>query len=256
MILMGFGSLNAQDLPYPDRHSTSITDQWLSCTAAANPNLGRGSGHWLRIDLGDTYVLQNSKVWNFNTPERINSYENVSNFVTLPGKLTDGIKEAYVDLSLDGINWVEWGRFSIVRADGLSTYEGQAGPNFNGALARHILITPISNHGGTCYGLGEFKVNATIATTSDLNELSTTVLKAEPNPFASTTLITISDIPDGEAIISIKDISGREITRQSINVSGGETQYTFDGREITSGLYLATLITKSGSKSIKIELIK
>ncbi|MBP6540934.1 MAG: hypothetical protein KA234_11430, partial [Saprospiraceae bacterium] len=59
---------------YPDRHSTGLGDGWLSCQEAANPNPIRGNGHWIMYNLGHNYAMTTSTIWNFNTPERINSY--------------------------------------------------------------------------------------------------------------------------------------------------------------------------------------
>lgn len=46
---MGFSTLFSQ--AYPDRHSTNLTDGWLSCNATTNPNPVRGGGHWIMYNL-------------------------------------------------------------------------------------------------------------------------------------------------------------------------------------------------------------
>ncbi|MBK9255527.1 MAG: hypothetical protein IPM42_08575 [Saprospiraceae bacterium] len=57
---------------YPDRHSTSVKDTWLSCTTSANPNPARATSHWIRYDLGAIYTLSTSKFWNYNAPDNLN----------------------------------------------------------------------------------------------------------------------------------------------------------------------------------------
>ncbi|MBK6782940.1 MAG: hypothetical protein IPG79_03685 [Saprospiraceae bacterium] len=100
-----------------DRHSTSMQDAWLSCTATANPNTVRGTGHWIMYDFKDVYSLHEATFWNFNTPTRLNHYRNMSwSLNLLQGSLEDGLKDIFIDFSLDGIQWQEWGRFTIPKA--------------------------------------------------------------------------------------------------------------------------------------------
>lgn len=248
----------SQAYPFADRHSTSITDQWLSCSPSLNPNPVRGTGHWLRIDLGDIYALQSSKFWNFNTPERINSYENEPwSLNPLAGSLNDGIKEAYIDISDNGINWKEWGRFSIPKSNGSSFYEGVNGPNFAGITARYILISAISNHGGTCYGLGEIKINGTIATLSDTeNQIADVQMEADPNPFSEYTTINFGKLPVKEGMLTILDANNREITRYPLIVTDGNVSINIETKNWPAGIYFARFTSEGGSKTIKLDLIR
>ncbi len=255
VVVLGI-SLKAQ--PLPDRHSTSKGDAWMSCTASANPNAIRGNGHWFMIDFGDTYALQNSTLWNFNTPERINSFENASWSITpLPGKLIDGVKDIVIDISVDGVTWIEWGRYSVPMANGSSTYQGVIGPNFEGKIAKKILITAINNHGGTCYGLGEIRINGSIATVSNTNDiLASATLTASPNPFIQSTRVDLGGFPNGNARLILTDMTGREIFQNTIKVVGDSATYTIGGSDLPSGLYFLTAEAAGGAKTIKIEVIK
>ncbi len=125
-----------------DRHSTDWNDGWESCTMAPNPNDARGTTHWIHYDLGYDYILNEMHLWNSNAF----------------GKTDQGVQEFYVDYSLDGITWDELGVYSLSQATGSGFYEGFQGPDFNGAAARYVLITPISNYGGSCYSLGELRI--------------------------------------------------------------------------------------------------
>jgi hypothetical protein len=131
-----FGQIN------PDRHNTSWTDTWVSCTTSLSPNILRGESHWFMMDLGYNYTLGQSKLWNYNAPENLDR----------------GIQDYFIDYSLDGTNWTELGQYILNQTNGSGYYEGEAGPNFNQLNARYILITPISNYGGECYGLSEIKI--------------------------------------------------------------------------------------------------
>lgn len=256
--LFFYSSLIGQDLILPDRHSTTISEAWLSCETAPSPNPVRGNGHWILYNLNDTYALQNSKIWNFNTPERINSFENASWSITpIDGKLQDGMRDVVIDLSVDGINWQEWGRFTIPIGPGSSTYQGVAGPDFGGKIARYVLITGLSNHGGTCYGLSEVKIFGTIVTISGVEDpLKDASITASPNPFSNGSIISLTDFPAGEARISLLDISGREIFSNNIDIQSQLTTFNISGVQLTSGLYFLNVSQNGASKSIKLEVIK
>jgi hypothetical protein len=258
-LFIGFYSIVALAQPHPDRHSTSITDAWLSCTASSSPNPARGTGHWLRIDLGDTYALQGSRIWNFNTPERINSYNGASWSIQppLPGKLTDGLKDIVIDLSIDGVTWKEWGRFTLPMADASGFYSGAIGPNFDGIITRHILITAQSNYGGSCYGLGELKVFGNIATISTtIDPLEKAEMSVQPNPVVENAQVILQNFPAGKTILTFRDIMGREITRQEVDINDGTYQYTFKSQDLANGLYFLTATSSGSAKTIKIEILK
>jgi hypothetical protein len=242
----------------PDRHTTSMTDGWLSCTTSVNPNPARSISHWVMIDLGDTYALQNSTIWNFNTPARVNSYMQESwSLSPLPGALADGIKDMVIDLSTDGVNWVEWGRYSLPIANGSSTYEGSLGPNFEGKIARKILVTAINNHGGTCYGMGEIRIKGSISTTtSAADPLAEASITAQPNPFSSSTQILLDDFPTKEVVMTLRDMTGRLISQSTVTTVDGQATYTVSGLALSNGLYILTAAANGGTKTVKLEVIK
>ena len=139
--ILYLNSVNAQC--YPDRHSTSVYDSWVSDEKTNNPNTIRGQSHWIMYDLGSTYNLGQTYFWNLNDPDR----------------LDQGIKNFYVDVSADGTNWKEIGEFSIAQADGQTTYQGEAGPDFEGEKATFLLITIKDTYGtGAQAGFGEMKI--------------------------------------------------------------------------------------------------
>jgi len=127
---------------YPDRHSTSWYDGWISCEKAANPNDVYEASHWILYDLNENFELGKMHVWNSNDPSHLDY----------------GMNEVNVDYSLDGIEWINLGLFYFDPATGKSIYEGFEGPDFGGVLARYVLLTAMSNYGGECYGLSEIKI--------------------------------------------------------------------------------------------------
>lgn len=255
--IISFLNVNLNGQAYPDRHSTGLNDGWLSCQTSQNPNPARGNSHWIMYNFGDTYTLTTSTIWNFNTPERINSYNNESwSIQPLQGKLEDGIKDVVIDLSIDGINWIEHGRFTIPKAPGSSFYQGVFGPDFGGKIARYVLITAINNHGGSCYGLGEVRIMATVATTGVNNALADADIKVFPNPFSEITTVTLSDFPLGEVELSVKDLTGKLLKDMTVNVKNEKEQIQLHAANWPNGLYLLQAIQNDATKTIKIEIIK
>ena len=129
---------------YPDRHSTTWYDGWISCQIAGNPNMIRGKGHFIMYELDKTYHLFEMNIWNMNAPDLLDY----------------GFKDVIIDISIDGTNWTEFGNYTFSQASGENNFEGVEEVNFQGEEAKFILITGVSNYGGSCYGLSEIKVRA------------------------------------------------------------------------------------------------
>lgn len=257
LITIFLGNISAQDLPYPDRHSTNLSDGWLSCQSSVNPNTSRGNSHWIMYDLGDTYALTESTLWNFNTPERINSNNNESwSLSPLVGKLDDGMRDITIDLSLNGQVWQEFGRFYIPKATGSSFYQGTVGPDFGGKIARYVLITGISNHGGTCYGLGEVRFNATAVTTGVNDPLAGVAMSVLPNPFSDKATLSLEGFPVGQASLNIMDVMGKTYLQSELIISDSKNEIPLSANEMPSGLYFAQISQNGSSKTIKFEVIK
>lgn len=253
---IGFSTLFSQ--AYPDRHSTNLTDGWLSCNATTNPNPVRGGGHWIMYNLGDTYALTTSKIWNFNTPQRINSYDNQSwSLSPLSGRLEDGMQEVMIDISLNGTVWQEWGRFTIPKAPASSFYEGVYGPDFGGKLAKYILITGITNYGGSCYGLSEVKFNGTVVTVSNIDDpLKDAELSANPNPFTNQTSLKLINFPIGAIKVSLIDLLGRSVKEFDFDIRDKNEEIIISGDGLNAGFYILKLKQKDATKSIKLEVVK
>ncbi len=194
-------SLTAQC--FEDRHSRALNDGWLSCEESESPNELRGSGHWIQYDFGHVYNLGQSHIWNSSHPDF----------------LTSGISEMYIDYSLDGVTWQEWGIFSLPASNGTGFYEGTEGPDFNGLNARAILITAISNHGGSCFGLSEIRIN-TEGLISSLDEVELEVsMDVFPNPASDYTTVIASYEDAKELPLHVYNELGSLIFEASISSS-------------------------------------
>lgn len=247
----------AQNLPFPDRHSTNLSDGWLSCTPSPNPNDIRGESHWIMYDFGNSYKLYNSTVWNFNTPERINSYDNRAySRIALPGSTEDGIQDIIIDISNDGKIWTELGQFTLKKAPGSAFYEGDKGPNFNESIARFVLVTAVSNYGGKCYGLSELIINAEPITTNTKDVVTSAGLKVYPNPFREKSSLYLNDFASGDAIIQIVDVLGNLVQSHAFRINNHIETFEINGAALSAGLYFINVIQSSGNQSVKMEIIK
>ena len=155
---------------YPDRHSTNFFDGWISCEVAENPNPERGKGHFIMYDFGKVFSLGAMQIWNTNDPAHLDW----------------GMKDVAIDYSIDSITWHHAGDFTFAQGSGLSIYEGEQGPDLEGIEARYLIITGLSNYGGSCYGLSEIKIEGTEVIISDVDDLASfdcIDVSLYPNPF-------------------------------------------------------------------------
>lgn len=214
--------MNAQC--YPDRHNTTWYDGWISCEASENPNPERGVSHWILYHLGYTYHLGQMHIWNTNAVDY----------------LDDGIQSAAIDVSIDGINWIEVGEFDFERATGKTIYEGFEGPDLTGYEAKYLLITAKSNFGGPCYGLSEIRVDVNGVTNTPQVSLGGKCLevKAFPNPAADASTVNILAACSQENVnYTLLDVTGRAVFDGEIEGSGGLFQVDLNLEPLQPGTY-------------------
>ena len=235
--IVAIGCTDLISQAYPDRHSTSWTDGWVSCVETESPNIKRDPGHWIMYDFGDQYSLHASTIWNFNVPDTTNR----------------GMQDIVVDYSNDAQNWTEVAEYTVPEAPGSAFYQGDAGPDFEGVIARYVLISVLNNYGdANCVGMSELRINATIATSTNIpqGELDL-VLEASPNPASEYTNVTLSNF-DKNLNYSLSDMNGK-LLRQGI-VSNKE--FRLNTTSLVSGTYSLTVYNDTGNKSLLINVIK
>lgn len=227
---IGFGQA------YPDRHSNVADDAWLSSSASQSPNAARGSVHWIRYDLGETYAMHQSQFWNINTPGMTNAG---ANFVI-------------IDYSIDGNTWYEWGRYTLPQSNGSTFYEGVPGPDFSGLVARYVLINVISNHGNaSLYGLAEVKIDVSPATVSVKDNLLKNVeITATPNPFNINTTLHLKGVDHlKDLVYRCTDVTGKLVASGDIDGS----QIEFSGQGLAAGIYYFSIIHAGGIKTLTLD---
>jgi hypothetical protein len=222
---------------YADRHSTNWYDGWISCNTSTNPIASKGNTHWIMYDFGQAYQIYNLTLWNANDPDHLDY----------------GIMNYSIDYSIDGSNWVSSGSFSLNQASGLSVYEGEQGPNLGGVSARYVLITPISNYGGSCYGLSEVKFS--------LEEVVLDVIDSElgfdinvyPNPFDDIINLQVNtQFPEESIKYAIYDVLGRKIISKTIENPSTVNSITISGKQLVTGIYFVKISHNNTEKSFKI----
>jgi len=129
-------TINGSGLDDNDLHSTENTDMWLS--SVIDPNAA-----WIQYEFDRIYKLHQMLVWNHNS-----SVELVIGF---------GIKEATIEYSADGTNWITLGTHEFARGSGTAGYESNTTVDLSGVVAKYVKITANSNWGGFVpqFGLSE-----------------------------------------------------------------------------------------------------
>jgi len=237
MLLLSWQQIHAQC--YADRHSTNWYDGWISCETSANPIASYGNSHWILYDFGFVYTLFDSKIWNANEPNHLDY----------------GIQNFTVDYSTDAINWTHLGNFSLNQASGIAIYEGEEGPDFQGALAKYVLLTPTSNYGGSCYGFSEIKFYVDEDLSSIAEEKTGFHVVAFPNPFKDKLSITIDSLTPGKSVIfTLYDILGRNIYQKTVANVLSEKTIEIAETALSSGIYFLKI--EHNDKQTTLKLIK
>ncbi|MEL6924228.1 MAG: discoidin domain-containing protein [Bacteroidota bacterium] len=229
-LLFVFASANVMAQCYLDRHNTNWFDGWLSCNTSMNPNAMRGESHWILYNLNELYELHQLHIWNTNAPDY----------------LTSGMQSIAIDISDDGVTWTSVGEFEIPMADGSSTYEGLDLYDFEGTNAQYVLITGLSNHGGSCFGLSEMRIDVREEVIVGVEDkpLNSGCLSANifPNPISAfSKAIITSDCSRAPIQYSIQDISGKTIKTGVITMFADEVELDLNALPIVAGSYVLSL---------------
>ena len=226
---------------YPNRHSTNFFDGWISCEPAPNPNPVRPLSHFIMYDFGKIFKLGQIQIWNTNDPSHLDW----------------GMRDVAIDYSIDGEAWIPAGDFTFPQATGLSTYEGDAGPNLNDIEARYLLITGLNNYGGKCFGLSEFRVDGEEVIISDvdnLDQLECVDISIYPNPFAEKLTMLLAPGCNGDMHYVLYDALGHELKTDKFSLISGQQRAIEIGGDLPAGSYMLRI--GFGGKSIHKSIIK
>jgi hypothetical protein len=194
-----------------------------------NPNPVRGESHWILYNFNYPYELFQMHVWNTNSPDY----------------WADGMQDIVIDVSNDGVTWTEVGEFRIPMADATSTYEGVDLFNFGGTRAQYVLITGLTNHGGSCFGLSEIRIDVTdeviVADREPPKPVCLTAI-VFPNPVQAASKAIISNLCSTAPITyTIEDISGRTLQSGQLISTTGELELPLEVSPLSAGSYILSL---------------
>jgi len=121
-------TIDGSGLDAADLHSAQRTDMWLSGDIPA------GESAWIQFDFDRAYALHAMQVWNHNSE--------------LESMVGLGVKEATVEYSIDGIEWMTRGDVELTRASGRPDYATPTVIGLDGVIAQGVRISVHSNWGG------------------------------------------------------------------------------------------------------------
>lgn len=208
---------------YPDRHNTSWNEAWISCEKRDNPNSEREKGHWILYDFGHMYRLGNTKMWNLNSPEFLES----------------GIKDFYIDYSKDGLEWENLGQFTLPRAPGESRYEGEDITSFGGDTARFVLITAIDTYGGACAGISEVKIDVVevVNRLKVYQDEECFEVSVYPNPHMTEFTLSVNAFCEGKVEYSLYDHRGKLLRKETFSSDESLKIRRIQTGDLPAGLY-------------------
>ncbi len=117
-------------------------NSWVSCETRSNPNPLRGNSYWINYQFSQPEAITDIHFWNANKT----------------GESATGAKDIIIDYSIDGVNWINEGFYTLPQANESNNYEGVTLANLNGQFVQKILVTIQNNHNNTnCVSLAEVK---------------------------------------------------------------------------------------------------
>ena len=111
------------------------------------------------------------------------------------------------------------------------------GFNFNGTLANGEYCVLVKKVSGV--GIKENAYNASIG------------LTIYPSPANETVSLQYNSLTKGNTVVTITDITGREMRKNTLISSTGKNTLSIDVRTIASGVYWITLQDEQGSRTAK-----
>ncbi|UCD52039.1 MAG: discoidin domain-containing protein [Phycisphaerales bacterium] len=118
--------VNGSGLNTDDQHSTEIGDMWAATPSADEPLT-------LEFAFDGVYKLHQMLVWNYNV-----QFELLLGF---------GVKNATIEYSPDGADWVSLGEVELAQATAQERYTANTTIDFAGVAARYVRLTVNSSFG-------------------------------------------------------------------------------------------------------------
>ncbi len=215
--------LNVSGQCYPDRHNTSWNEGWISCETRPNPNPIRGNSHWIMYDFGHKYKVRHFKLWNINDPQRLN----------------DGFQQVSIDYSKDGSSWTHLNTYTLAKASGTSTYEGQYMGSFGGDSARYVIITGLTNWGGNCSGIAEVQIETLGANVNPHATVMNQCMSVSiyPNPHTTAFNLNLTTTCTGPITWQIYNSIGQKLTQGNLGSEITTITQSIPTNQLAPGIY-------------------
>jgi Concanavalin A-like lectin/glucanases superfamily/F5/8 type C domain len=131
-------TIDGSGLNEDDQHSIDDTAMWLATGNGIDPV-------WIQYEFDRAYQLHELLVWNYNV-----QFELVLGF---------GIKDATIEYSTDGAEWIVFGDVEFAQATATASYASNTTIALNGIMAKYVRLTVVSGYGVMGqFGLSEVRL--------------------------------------------------------------------------------------------------
>jgi len=162
------------------------------------------------------------------------------------------------------INELSW---NVANDHGLGAYELQRAGD--GQKFIHITAIKASGNGAYNYNdnisrdagsvffyrlkIGDINGNFKYSNVVKLSLIQTDLITINPNPFKDVLIATVQSRIQDHAIFVLSDLSGKELSRQSEQLTSGANVVQINGnRKLSNGTYLLSIITSQWRKTVKV----
>lgn len=120
-------------------------------------------------------------------------------------------------------------------------------------VTAHSIITQVIDFPGTIAPNNKYYITVRptgqcASGTSDLSGQIASVKNA-PNPFAQYTEMMIESLVSGEYTFQVFNVIGKKVNEQTVQLTEGRNQFTFDAGELPNGTYFYSLGNRQGNVS-------
>ncbi len=224
--------------------SANLPDRWITCVQT-DP-----------YDKAVAYVTLSGYRWDSYLPHVYRTADNGVTWTDISGNLPDlPVTSIQIDPIIRNTYYISTDGGVFITRNGGQTWEiyGQGLP--------HIVVNELYLHNPTrmltaaTFGRSMYTIPLPSSTSTVNIPLSTTEIKAWPNPFQSELQVKVNLIKPSNGELAVWDLYGRKITvlREGM-IDAGEQVFTWPGgSSVSSGTYFIRLQTDGVSGSIRVQ---
>ncbi|MCD4731167.1 MAG: T9SS type A sorting domain-containing protein, partial [Bacteroidales bacterium] len=163
----------------------------------------------------------------------------------------------YLQISTDGINWTTLETFNgnqnswIQKTYSLDAYLGETNVLIRFKFESDVYVTEDGMY------IDDLVLNVVGTGTGIVNPVKSDIIHVYPNPFAGSTVISLSDLSSAQVEISIYNGSGTLITKDTETIStDGNYSYEFHANGLPEGIYYFVLRNGNNTFVEKMIIVK